>query len=77
MKRKISKKSLRHDYPFTVDSGYICKKDGAIFFQAGNEKYAINGVAITKGYPLIDEIWADNPDIPGTKKTLSVIFDLI
>ena len=38
--------------------------------------YALNGVAIRHGYPRIDPIWRDHPDIPGLKVNIGPLLDL-
>ena len=40
-------------------------------FTTNGVSYAVNGVAKgTKKYEAIEEVWAENPSIPGTKKNI-------
>lgn len=60
-------------WPFTVASATLkCDKD-AVILVADGRTYGVNGFAKTSGYADIEPIWSDNPDIPGTKISLSVI----
>ena len=61
-------------WPFTVESGVVeCRKGMAVTFTANGTTYALNGTAQSSGYPRIDPIWKNNPQIPGTKISVSYI----
>lgn len=77
----VSRDQLGDEWPFTVDSGMVAC-DGAngvgeVTFTAEGTTYAVNGLAIQTGqYAEIDTIWADDPTIPGAKKSIGPIIDL-
>lgn len=59
-------------WPLTVPKGSLrCEQPELVIFTDpdGND-WAVNGAAATEGYDEIDPIWADNPDIKGTKKNI-------
>ena len=66
-------------WPFTVQSGtLICINDGVTFTAPDGAVYAINGTALTEGkWRDIREsdIWADNPDAPGSKIDISEVIE--
>lgn len=80
----INRDDLGDDWPFVVDS-VVIKRRGttALHVRPGPPHkikiYALNGSAKTHlGLPEMDgQIWADNPEIPGTKKSLSPLFRFI
>ena len=77
---KISKQEFGNDWPFTVDEGILaCKGSGGVgevVFTANGASYAVNGVAKgTKKYRPIEEVWAENPTVPGTKKNIGPIIE--
>ncbi len=67
----ISAGDLSGDWPLTVDSGTLhCDGSGGtgkVTFEADGKVYAVNGLAKQSGLPEIDEIWKDDPGIPGGK----------
>lgn len=66
----ISAKDFNEPYPFTVDGFLECDSAKAIVLKANGNIYPINGTAKTRYQTLakpLDEIWKDNPSIPGTK----------
>jgi hypothetical protein len=77
----VSREEFGGDWPLTVDEGTLnCEgaaEVGAVTFTAPNGvTYAVNGLAIGQDrWPEIDAIWADNPDIPGTKKNIGPLID--
>lgn len=64
-------------WPLTVDSGTVYCLDGAVTFYTYGHEYTINGTARTlhPTWPTIDEIWAPNPDVPGTSIDISPVLD--
>lgn len=48
-------------------------------FFHNKRRFALCGFAERLGYPGIEKsgIWADNPEIPGTKKSLSPVFEYL
>ncbi len=82
---KISKQMLGDEYPFTVSEGILSCNDepNAVLFVVGSTIYAVNGTAKSlknssgeKRYKPIDEIWADNPKIKGTKVDVGKVIEL-
>lgn len=70
----ISRADMGAEWPLTVESGVIgCERGRAIKFLANRKTYSINGTAQAYskthgfGWLQVNSIWADNPDIPGTK----------
>lgn len=76
---KINKDAFGDQWPFSVDEGILERRGMMVLFHIGQmgETYGLNGFATLKGFDLIDEIWLDNPDIPGTKISLTPIFNTI
>lgn len=74
---RISRDDFGDDWPFTVDEGILaCVGVSEVVFKAGGKTYAVNGMAVGTGkYAEVEEIWADNPSIPGTKKNIGPIID--
>ena len=77
---KISRQEFGTDWPFTVDEGLLtCKGSGGVgevVFTAKGASYAVNGVAKgTKRYRPIEDVWAENPSLPGTKKNIGPIIE--
>lgn len=65
---KVSRAEYGDDWPLTVESGRLrCRPPWVITFHTGDEAYAVNGMARSRGYRDIRPIWRDNPDLPGTK----------
>ncbi|WP_417589220.1 DUF2511 domain-containing protein [Pararhodobacter oceanensis] len=68
----ISAETFGDQWPLTVDSGRIdCIAPNAAVFIHNGTTYQLNGMAQSRGYALINPIWRDNPDIPGTKISIS------
>ena len=61
-------------WPFTVNSVRIekDKKNPGIYVKCNGERYGLNGIAVN--CKKLEEIWLDNPEIPGTKKSISFVF---
>lgn len=58
-------------WPFTNNIVQIQKKGFELYVISDKIKYNLNGAA-NKGEPL-ENIWLDNPEIPGTKISISPI----
>lgn len=68
----ITKSEIGIDkWPFTVDKVVIQVDMLAVYARVGKWMYNLNGIA-KKGMPL-ENIWLDNPAIPGTKKPVGFI----
>lgn len=55
--KEIQQYSYGESWPFTVESGEIACYEQAVFFIANDIEYAVNGIAISKGYVDISPIW--------------------
>ncbi|WP_404463095.1 YebY family protein [Vreelandella aquamarina] len=70
----ITSEEFGDKWPFTVDDGRIeCREAGALVFVHGDFEYQLNGVATQQGYTSINSIWRWNPDIPGTRISITPI----
>lgn len=73
----ISRANFGDEWSLMVDEGNLrCEEPSRIVFTdpAGTE-WGVNGMAVTHGYPEIDPIWADNPNISGVKKNIRPLID--
>jgi hypothetical protein len=72
---------LGGQWPFSVASGVVaCKGQRsagvATFRPEGSDTvYALNGTAISAGYPRPDPIWLDDPTAPGLKISIGWLTD--
>lgn len=70
----ITSEEFGDKWPFTVDEGRIeCREAGALVFVHGDFEYQLNGIATQQGYTSINSIWRWNPDIPGTRISITPI----
>jgi hypothetical protein len=59
----VTQEQYGDKWPFTVPKGKLeCFPPGIITFRANEKTYAVNGLASSRGYPKIDEIWRDDPN---------------
>lgn len=74
---QVSRADFGDGWPLVVDQGQLrCEAPSRLVFTDPNgSEWGVNGMAITHGYPEIDPIWADNPEIPGTKKNIGPLID--
>lgn len=75
---RVSKQEFGNEWPFTVDEGILaCYGSGGVgevVFTANGINYAVNGIASSKGnYRPKEEVWEDNPSLPGTKKSVGTM----
>lgn len=64
-------------WPLTVSEARVVLIDSYVaILHAEGGTYALNGMAQSRGYEPIDPIWRDNPDIPGTKISISPLIQL-
>lgn len=70
----LKKEDYPDEWPFIIPSVKIenPRKTKELYVVVRFTKYNFNGIA-KKGLPL-DQIWLENPDIPGTKKSIGFIF---
>lgn len=76
----ITKQEFGATWAFTIDEGVLsCKGSngvGEVLFTANGKTYAVNGTAQgTKKYLPIDDVWADDPLIPGAKKNIGAFIE--
>ena len=73
----ITQAELGEAWPFEVSEGVLrCRGNGAIEFWAPDDKvYALNAVAEHTGGESMFEILAEDPENPGTFKSLGPIFE--
>jgi len=71
----ITKEQYGDEWPFTVKQGVLsCENVSEVVLTADGVSFAINGTAKSaKKYQAVERIWADNPAIPGTKKSVGGI----
>lgn len=71
----ITKEAYGDEWPFTVEQGILsCENVSEVVLTVDGVSFAINGTAkSTKKYQPVEKIWADNPAIPGTKKSVGDI----
>lgn len=69
-------------WPLTVPQGIVACRDkpgtsvqNLTFFDPNGKEWALNGIASGSGYPKIDPIWRDDPDIPGAKVDIGPLID--
>ena len=62
----ITQNQLGDQWPFTVSQGMLeCIPPGIVTFRVKDKIYAVNGLASSRGYAKIDEIWREDPDKQG------------
>lgn len=73
----VSSTTFQGEWMLTVDSGeLLCETPNTVIFIAPDgTKYAVNGIAKSRGYADIQPIWKDNPQIPGTKINIGSLID--
>lgn len=69
------------EWPLTVPEGDLrCVDGSSVIFLRGGLIYAVNGLARgsadENGWRLIDEIWRDDPSLPGTKVDMHPLIEL-
>jgi hypothetical protein len=72
---EVTKADYGDDWPLTVESGVLkCLDDNGLalaIIEVNGVEYQLNGAAKSRGYDDIDTIWSNNPNIPGTRVSLS------
>jgi Protein of unknown function (DUF2511) len=76
--RLLRKSDFGDEWPLSVEQGVVeCRDGAAVLFHAGGKTYPVNGTA--KGWykelPSIEEIWLENPSLPGTRINISPIIE--
>lgn len=75
-KQLLLKQEFGDSWAFTVDKGVIENIKGAVIIRYENAEYALNGVASSRGYNDVSEIWLDNPNIQGTKISIGTFITI-
>jgi hypothetical protein len=74
--KEVTSADYGDEWPLTVDSGTLACDGDAVTFTAGGKTYAVNGMATTRSAGVdIEPIWADNPEVEGTKKSIGVLIN--
>ena len=70
---EVTEEEYGEEWPFTVSSGVLeCRHYLEVVISADGNTYALNGTAMGKrDYKELEEIWAENPEYPGSKKSVS------
>ena len=55
--RQVTKQELGDRWPLIVQSGHVNCESGALIFRYDGSSYALNMIALRKGYSGIDPIW--------------------
>ncbi|MGX4687784.1 DUF2511 domain-containing protein [Streptomyces sp. JNUCC 63] len=69
----ITERSVK-PWPFTVASGTLACSGQAVTFAIAEGTYGLNDAARRK-HPAPDPIWADDPDNPGARISLTEVID--
>jgi len=82
---RVSKQEFGDAWPLTVDEGILSctgsSRMGEVVLIVNGKKYAVNGVAMSqkvngqKAYADVIEIQANDPKIPGVKKSVGPLID--
>lgn len=58
----VTRADFGDEWPLTVEEGELACEADAVTFTTGGTTYGVNGLAIGRGHPEIDPIWADDPE---------------
>ncbi|QDT49544.1 hypothetical protein Pan258_35970 [Symmachiella dynata] len=73
----VMREEFGNKWPLTVESGTIYRVETyGIVFQCQEGTFALNGFAHSRGFPEIDPIWKNDPNIPGTKISISPLINV-
>lgn len=75
----INKTQLGENWPFTVDEVEILTKFKGFILKHKKFLYAISGFLEFHSYLPLEQsgIWADDPEMPGVKKSLTPLFEFL
>ena len=59
--RRVQRSDFGHTWPLTVESGVLSCETGAVTFDDGERKFAVNGIARSRGFGALDPITAEKP----------------
>lgn len=63
----VHKADFGSAWPFTVDSGELCRDGDKVWLAHNGETYALNGLSQQITKHELWPIWRDDPDSPGRK----------
>ncbi|WKX74137.1 DUF2511 domain-containing protein [Streptomyces sp. XD-27] len=64
-------------WPFTVDQGGLRCREGAVTFMVDGTEYALNGTAKKVGFPSVEPVWAEDPELgSGLRVSLSEVLEI-
>jgi len=73
----VTQEEYGETWPFTVSKGKLeCFHPGIVTFRVKDKTYAVNGLASSRGYSDIDEIWKDEPNQEKSEQTPELIAKL-
>lgn len=72
----VLKSEFGEAWPFTVEKGIILNYNNAVIFRYENTEYGLNGFSLNHGYEEVENIWSDNPAIPGAKISIGQMIDI-
>lgn len=64
---KITMKEYGKDWPFTHPEARLMCDGGISLVKIDGRKYGLTHKAQEKGYPPIDSVWREDPEVPGSK----------
>lgn len=77
----LTAETVDFPWPFTVDGGSVECRDGfEIVFVSDGNAYPLNGAATNnaaeRGYLPLQQIWADDPAVPGARVSITPMLNL-
>jgi hypothetical protein len=73
----VTREQFGEKWPLTVDRAYVgCVIGRLALIKINGKTYGLTGAARAQGYPPLDNLWRDNPDLPGAKVTISPLTEL-
>jgi hypothetical protein len=73
----VTQEEYGEKWPFTVSKGKLeCFHPGIVTFSVKDKTYAVNGLASSRGYSDINEIWKDEPNQEKSEQTPKLIAKL-
>ncbi len=73
----VTRKQFGDKWPFTVEEGNVEDIDYAVVFHTNDgKKYALNGIAMGRGYLDIEPIWRPHPVYEGMKVSVGPLIEV-
>jgi hypothetical protein len=57
--RRVQRSDFGDEWPLTDEAGVLSCETGAVTFDDGDRKFAVNGIARSRGFPALDSILAE------------------